>query len=102
MSIKVLFFAQAQRWAGRTELERTIDRPVRISDLLKWAELSALEDRLTGVRFAVNQEFAGPEDWVKDGDEVAVLPARRLTEKKPLNRRGTLWKESSKMCRSGK
>ena len=74
MAVKVLLFAQAAEWAGRRELARPVRRPLRLAELLAWPELARLAGRLSGTRCAINQEFAGEEAWVKDGDEVAVLP----------------------------
>ena len=72
--IRILFFAQAAAWAGRKELERELIKPIPLAEFLKWKELSGLNDRLKGVRFAVNREFANVETLIKDGDEVAILP----------------------------
>lgn len=74
MAIKILFFAQAMQWVGQQKLEREINQPLQIAELIEWQELSGLKEHLAATRFAVNQEFVDLKSWVKDGDEIAVLP----------------------------
>lgn len=77
MSVRVLYFAGLREAFGCPG--ETIDLPAEV------ATVAALRDLLVGqgreklasaknLRCAVNQEMAGPEVAIKDGDEVAFFP----------------------------
>ena len=77
MSVRVLYFAGLREAFGCAG--ESIDLPVDV------ASVAALRDLLVGqgreklasaknLRCAVNQEMAGPEVAIKDGDEVAFFP----------------------------
>jgi molybdopterin synthase sulfur carrier subunit len=78
--MKVLYFAWLKAKTGVAEED--LDPPAEVTtvgELMHW-----LKDRGPGhaealanakaIRVAVNQEYAGPEDAVKAGDEVAFFP----------------------------
>ena len=67
--ITVRLFAGLRERAGTARLE--IDDVARVADV--WAKLG-LGDEPAGLLYAVNREYAGPEDALHDGDEVAVIP----------------------------
>jgi molybdopterin synthase catalytic subunit len=67
--ITVRLFAGLRERAGTARLE--IDDVARVGDV--WAKLG-LGDEPGGLLYAVNREYAGPEDALHDGDEVAVIP----------------------------
>jgi molybdopterin synthase catalytic subunit/molybdopterin converting factor small subunit len=67
--ITVRLFAGLRERAGAARLE--IDDVARVGDV--WAKLG-LGDEPGGLLYAVNREYAGPEDVLHDGDEVAVIP----------------------------
>jgi molybdopterin synthase sulfur carrier subunit len=78
--MKLLYFAWLRQRTGRAEEE--IGRPDGVSDvagLLDWlkardpATAEAFGD-LAAIRVAVNQEFAGLDAPIADGDEVAIFP----------------------------
>lgn len=51
----------------------------RVRELVAWLEarepaFAALADQNRSIRVAVNQEFAGPDDPVSPGDEIALFP----------------------------
>ena len=77
MSVKILYFAGLREALGMAG--ESIDLPAGV------ATVGALRDWLAGqgrerlastrsLRCAVNQEMAGPEAAVRDGDEVAFFP----------------------------
>ena len=67
--VTVRLFAGLHERAGTARLE--IDDVTRVGDV--WAKLG-LGDEPGGLLYAVNREYAGPDDALRDGDEVAVIP----------------------------
>jgi molybdopterin synthase catalytic subunit len=67
--ITVRLFAGLRERAGTARLE--IDDVTRVGDV--WAKLG-LGDEPGGLLYAVNREYAGPDDPLNDGDEVALIP----------------------------
>jgi molybdopterin synthase catalytic subunit len=67
--VTVRLFAGLRERAGTARLE--IDDVARVGDV--WAKLG-LGDEPGGLLYALNREYAGPEDALHDGDEVAVIP----------------------------
>jgi molybdopterin synthase catalytic subunit len=67
--VTVRLFAGLRERAGTARLE--IDDVTRVGDV--WAKLG-LGDEPGGLLYAVNREYAGPDDTLRDGDEVAVIP----------------------------
>jgi molybdopterin synthase catalytic subunit len=67
--VTVRLFAGLRERAGTARLE--IDDVTHVGDV--WAKLG-LGDEPGGLLYAVNREYAGPEDALHDGDEVAVIP----------------------------
>jgi molybdopterin synthase catalytic subunit len=67
--VTVRLFAGLRERAGTARLE--IDDVARVGDV--WAKLE-LGDEPGGLLYAVNREYAGPDDALHDGDEVAVIP----------------------------
>jgi molybdopterin synthase catalytic subunit/molybdopterin converting factor small subunit len=67
--ITVRLFAGLRERAGTPRLE--IDGVSRVGDV--WAKLG-LGDEPGGLLYAVNREYAGPDDALHDGDEVALIP----------------------------
>lgn len=74
MSVSVLLFAAARRWAGAGSLSLPVPPGATLGALLADPGLAGLAPHLASLRFAVNEEFATLEAPVKDGDTVAVLP----------------------------
>jgi molybdopterin converting factor subunit 1 len=80
MTLQLLYFAWLRERVGLAE--EAVPLPDGVSDvatLLDWqrrrspAHAAAFADTRV-VRCAVNQEFAGPDIAVHDGDEVAFFP----------------------------
>jgi molybdopterin synthase catalytic subunit/molybdopterin converting factor small subunit len=67
--VTVRLFAGLRERAGTARLE--IDDVARVGDV--WAKLG-LGDEPGGLLYAVNREYAGPDNALHDGDEVAVIP----------------------------
>ena len=67
--VTVRLFAGLRERAGTARLE--IDDVTRVGDV--WAKLG-LGDEPGGLLYAVNREYAGPDDALHEGDEVAVIP----------------------------
>jgi molybdopterin synthase catalytic subunit/molybdopterin converting factor small subunit len=67
--VTVRLFAGLRERAGTARLE--IDDVTRVADV--WAKLG-LGDEPGGLLYAVNRAYAGPDDALHDGDEVAVIP----------------------------
>ena len=67
--VTVRLFAGLRERAGAARLE--IDGVTRVGDV--WAKLG-LGDEPGGLLYAVNREYAGPDDALHDGDEVALIP----------------------------
>jgi MoaE-MoaD fusion protein len=69
VNVTVRLFAGLRERAGTSRLE--VDGVARVGDV--WAKLG-LGDEPGGLLYAVNREYAGPDDALHDGDEVAVIP----------------------------
>src|SRR5436309_12978005 len=67
--VTVRLFAGLRERAGVARLE--VDDVGRVGDV--WAKLG-LGDEPGGLLYAVNREYAGPDDPLRDGDEVALIP----------------------------
>lgn len=79
MSITVLLFAQLRDIAGTNELQLTAHKGMTARDLLACftdINLPALADALQDhtAMVSVNQQYAGWDAVLQDGDEVGLLP----------------------------
>jgi molybdopterin synthase sulfur carrier subunit len=77
VKITVLYFAAVRDLVGRDE--EALELPASVTTIGALAGHLAqvhapLEGRLGYVRFARNEEFAGNEDALADGDTVALIP----------------------------
>jgi molybdopterin converting factor subunit 1 len=74
--MRVLFFAQLQDVTGCPTAELAIAEPLTFEQL--WSALieifPALQAYRSNVRLACNWEYAGPETFFNDEDEVALIP----------------------------
>jgi molybdopterin synthase sulfur carrier subunit len=78
--VKILYFAWLRARIGCAEEELALPAGVRdVQGLLDWLAArggnyqAALANRGV-VRVAVNQEYVGPDQPVREGDEVAIFP----------------------------
>jgi molybdopterin synthase catalytic subunit len=74
--MQVLFFAQLQDVTGCPSAELAVIEPLTLEQL--WSVLieifPALQAYRPNVRLACNWEYAGPETFFNDEDEVALIP----------------------------
>jgi len=77
MTIKAKFFAIAREKAGTADA--TLHLPdgstVAIATAMIARQFPQLAATTTRCAFAVNQEYAAPDRTLKDGDELALIPA---------------------------
>lgn len=78
--MKILYFAAIRSRLGLAEEEIALPAGVTtVGELLRWqrgrgpAHAEAFRDNQV-VRVAVNEEYAGPEQRVAQGDEIAFFP----------------------------
>jgi molybdopterin synthase catalytic subunit len=76
MQIRVLFFGMLKELAGQKDDSIFLPENATVGDLLDHYEqrIPRLREMLTSIAMSVNQEYAGPESKLKNGDEVALLP----------------------------
>lgn len=75
-AIKILFFAHLKDLSGVDREVLEVYLPLRVVELKRMivARFPMLAERMTNVLVAVNQQYAGDEDVVQAGDEVAFFP----------------------------
>lgn len=78
MKIKVKLFANLKDLAGTAALEMDLQEGTKVSGFTEMIckKIPALKDMVETRRvfISVNQEMAGKEDTLKEGDEVGLLP----------------------------
>jgi molybdopterin converting factor subunit 1 len=73
MRVQVLFFGVLKESFGRDSEQVELAEGARVADLVaRYEERSARWTRSIAV--AVNREYARPEEVLREGDEVALLP----------------------------
>jgi molybdopterin converting factor subunit 1 len=76
LKVRLLHFAVLREIAGRDEELLQLPDGTRASDV--WQRLRAehveLRDYATPPLIAVNENYAGPEAILRDGDELAFIP----------------------------
>ncbi len=77
MSVKILYFAGLREALGRAS--ENVDLPAGIATvgaLRDWLAAAGREKLATAknLRCAVNQDMAGPDAAIRDGDEIAFFP----------------------------
>jgi len=72
----ILLFAAARDLAGRDSVRLELPPKASVADLSDAlaATVPALATILPKSRIAVNHEFADPEQALREGDEIAVIP----------------------------
>lgn len=75
-AITILFFAHLKDLSGVDRETLEMHSPLRVVELKRMlaARFPMLEGRMSSVLVAVNQQYAGDEDLVQAGDEVAFFP----------------------------
>src|SRR5713226_3366473 len=74
--VRVLFFGAAREAAGHDEVELELGAPCNAAAAFErvLAEYSGLRRFGRSLLFAVNQEYAGADREVREGDELAIFP----------------------------
>ncbi len=74
--VKVLYFGQAREAAGTGEEEVSLPGAPSVRNLVARSLTShkGLQELSGSMRVAVNEEIAGEDDRLADGDVVALLP----------------------------
>lgn len=74
--VKVLFFAHLKELCGVDEEFISIHKTINVAELKQVLRerFPILDERLRNVLVAVNQQFAGDDDLIQPGDEVAFFP----------------------------
>lgn len=74
--VQVVVFAGLAEAAGERAVELPVELPAKVSDVKRaFAErFPAAAEQVKGCFAAVNQAYAGDEETIRPGDEVALLP----------------------------
>ncbi|HEY3242935.1 MAG TPA: molybdenum cofactor biosynthesis protein MoaE [Phycisphaerae bacterium] len=75
-SATVYFFGPAADDAGCAQCDVHLSEPASLESLFNqiYARFPRLAARAAHLRFAINQNYAKPQDLVQPGDEIAVIP----------------------------
>jgi MoaE-MoaD fusion protein len=76
MRVRVLFFGTLKDLAGRSSDSLDLPEQASVGDLLAHcaSQMPRIQEAVTSLAVAVNQQYAGAETVLKPGDEVALLP----------------------------
>jgi MoaE-MoaD fusion protein len=76
MQIRILFFGMLKDLAGRGSDLLNLPEHATLDDVFIHYEkfIPRLGEVAASIAISINQEFAGPESKLKDGDEIAFLP----------------------------
>ena len=76
MTVRICLFAVLRDRAGIGETALTLPDGATAASAASSLidQFPALRDAVPRVMFAVNQEYAGPDTVLKDGDELALIP----------------------------
>ena len=95
MRVRVLFFGMLKDLVGKSSDSLELREGASVADLLEvyGAGVPQLKNSLASLAVAVNQQYAGAETKLKEGDEVALLPpvsggaSEAAGDGQPANRR---------------
>ncbi len=75
MHIRVLFFGMLKDVAGKASDEVSLPDGATVRDLLAhYSSDAKFEGMARSIAVALNQQYAGPSEVLRDGDEVGLLP----------------------------
>src|ERR1700730_18753869 len=76
MEIRVLFFGMLKDLAGRASDSLDLPENATLGDVLSHYEqaIPRLKDLMSSLAMSVNQEYAGRDTRLQQGDEVGFLP----------------------------
>jgi molybdopterin converting factor subunit 1 len=75
MKVQVLFFGATADATGEREIELDLAEQAKAADALQQILRKFPQLKSHSLLFAVNQEYAGGDEIVKNGDELAVFTA---------------------------
>lgn len=75
MKVKVLFFGATAEAAGQREIEFELEKDIKAAGALAeiLSAFPTLRNFDKSLLFAVNQEYAQGDEFVREGDELAVF-----------------------------
>lgn len=76
MQVEILFFGLLKELAGQARESLSLSEGATLGDVLSHYEkrIPRLKGLVSSIAMSVNQEYAGPEWKLKQGDEIALLP----------------------------
>ena len=76
MQVRTLFFGMLKDLAGRSSDSLNLPENATLGDVVAHYEelIPRLGELAASIAISINQEFAGPDSKLKDGDEIAFLP----------------------------
>jgi molybdopterin converting factor subunit 1 len=76
MQVRVLFFGMLKDLAGRSSDLLSLPEQATLNDVVVHYEdlIPRLVQLASSIAVSINQEFAGPDSKLKEGDEIAFLP----------------------------
>jgi molybdopterin converting factor subunit 1 len=76
MQVRILFFGMLKDVAGRNHDTLSLPEHATLGDVLSHYEerFPRLKEFTASIAMSINQEYAGPESELKQGDEIALLP----------------------------
>ena len=76
MQVRILFFGMLKDLAGRGNDLLKLPEHATLGDVIAHYEalIPRLEKLAASIAISINQEFAGPDSKLKEGDEIAFLP----------------------------
>ncbi len=75
MKVQVLFFGATAEAAGEREIEIELDTETKAAAAFKQIVSVYPNLQKHSLLFAVNQEYTNGEEFIRDGDELAVFTA---------------------------
>ncbi|MDQ3323990.1 MAG: MoaD/ThiS family protein [Acidobacteriota bacterium] len=75
MKVQVLFFGATAEAVGKREIEINLAKQTKASEAFAEIVEKFPQLKLHSLLFAINQEYAGGEETINDGDELAIFTA---------------------------
>jgi molybdopterin converting factor subunit 1 len=75
MKVQVLFFGATAEAVGEREIEIDLEKETKSAAAFKQVVAAFPNLQKHSLLFAVNQEYANGEEFINDGDELAVFTA---------------------------
>ncbi len=75
MKVQVLFFGATAEAVGEREIKIDLETQTKVAAAFKQIVSAYPNLQKHSLLFAVNQEYASGEEFIKDGDELAIFTA---------------------------